>query len=252
MGRLHIESQTSARLSAFSHSDGSFFRSFQLKEVLRVKKRVLMFSLLWVLGCCSVAMAGTDQLRATERRDDRPGRVMMWVGTAGGQMGVRLQSLTPQLAEFFGLSMPAGALVSTVEVDSPAAKAGLKAGDVIISVGGERVIDSFDAQRTISRKGPGAVEVVVMRDKQERRFTVQLEKVESAYRYSFSDSYRDMLRRPARFLVPLPKVRYAPPKLVTRSAFRDVRVKTRLMPKFRPAFKVRPVRERPFKRRVLL
>jgi serine protease Do len=54
-----------------------------------------------------------------------------------GRLGVRIQDLTPQLAEYFGTTD--GVLVSSVDEHSPAAKAGLKAGDVITSVNGKAV-----------------------------------------------------------------------------------------------------------------
>src|SRR5437763_10260407 len=56
-------------------------------------------------------------------------------------LGARLQAVTPDLAEGLGLKRPAGALVSSIVPDGPAAKAGLKAGDLIVSVDGARVDD---------------------------------------------------------------------------------------------------------------
>ena len=91
-------------------------------------------------------------------------------------LGVELQSMTPQLAEYFGLSKRSGALVIFVFADSPAAKAGLKAGDVILSAGGDSVENPYDLRRALTDKQDGPVEFKVLRDKQEQTLRVQLEK----------------------------------------------------------------------------
>ena len=61
-------------------------------------------------------------------------------------LGATLQAVTPDIADSLGLKRPAGALVANVERDSPAAQAGLKAGDLIVSVDGQTVDDpnAFD------------------------------------------------------------------------------------------------------------
>jgi len=93
-----------------------------------------------------------------------------------GRLGVQLQSMTPQLAEYFGLSKRSGALVVFVYADSAAAKAGLKAGDVILSAGGQTVETPMDLRHALAGKPEGAVELKVLRDKQEQTLTVQIEK----------------------------------------------------------------------------
>ena len=70
-------------------------------------------------------------------------------------LGVELQSMTPQLAEYFGLSKRSGALVIFVFADSPASKAGLKAGDVILSAAGETVETPMDVRRVLTNKSEG-------------------------------------------------------------------------------------------------
>jgi serine protease Do len=82
-----------------------------------------------------------------------------------GRLGVTLQSLTPDLEEYFG-ARNGGALVSSVTPDSPAAKAGIKAGDVITSINGRSVTDA-DALTRELRALTGDVTIVVMRDKKE-------------------------------------------------------------------------------------
>jgi len=93
----------------------------------------------------------------------------------GYRMGISLQSMSPQLAEYFGVASHNGALVVFVHPDSPAAKAGIKAGDVILSVAGQTVEYPLSVHQILNGKPEGPIDVKVMRDKQERNFTVQLE-----------------------------------------------------------------------------
>ena len=70
-------------------------------------------------------------------------------------LGIYFQELTPELAESFGLKEAKGALVSKVIKDSPAAKAGLKDGDIIIEFGGKPVEDAGQLPMLISAFAPG-------------------------------------------------------------------------------------------------
>jgi len=97
-----------------------------------------------------------------------------------GRLGVNVQSLSPQLAEYFGVKD--GVLVTTVTPDSAAAKAGVKAGDVIKSVDGSMVNDSDDLRRRMSELGDDkefSLEVVrdrkpmTLKGKIERRETLR-------------------------------------------------------------------------------
>ncbi len=73
-----------------------------------------------------------------------------------GRIGVAIQEVTRDLADSFGLPRPAGALVSSVEPGSPAAKAGLQQGDVIVRFGGKAVESSSDLPRIVAAAQPGA------------------------------------------------------------------------------------------------
>jgi serine protease Do len=103
------------------------------------------------------------------------------------RMGLSLQGMSPQLAEYFGLAGRNGALVLYVYPDSPAAKAGIKAGDVILSVGGETTENPLKVHEALRTKLDGSVELRVMRDKQEKSFTVQLEKGKTSWLISPDD-----------------------------------------------------------------
>jgi predicted metalloprotease with PDZ domain len=87
--------------------------------------------------------------------------------------GLVVESLTPQLAEYFGSKDGSGALVRSVEKGSPAEAAGFKAGDVIIRIGDTKVADRTDV-RTQLRSKSGKVPVRVLRDKREQTLTLTL------------------------------------------------------------------------------
>ncbi len=72
-----------------------------------------------------------------------------------GRLGVHVQAVDQSLADSFGLDSPAGALVSSVEPDSAAAEAGLKAGDVILKFNGEPVQDSAALSMRVNSTAPG-------------------------------------------------------------------------------------------------
>ena len=82
-----------------------------------------------------------------------------------GWLGVSIQTLTPDLAKGFGLSDGKGALVASVTDDSPAMKAGMKAGDVITEYDGHKVAGAEDLPRLVAETPAGReVPVTVLRD----------------------------------------------------------------------------------------
>ena len=109
-----------------------------------------------------VATQVTDQLRAS-------GKVTR------GRIGVMIQELTSELAESFGLSKPAGALISHVEKDGPADKAGIEASDVILKFDGKLVDSSGDLPRIVAATKPGSrVVIELWRKGAIRRITVEV------------------------------------------------------------------------------
>jgi serine protease Do len=98
-------------------------------------------------------------------------------GFGNRRIGISTQTLSKQLAEYFGVK-DGGVLVTSVTENSPAAKAGLKAGDVITAVDGEKVSSPGDITRALGKKETGDVSLTVIRDKSMRTVTVTPEKSE--------------------------------------------------------------------------
>lgn len=99
-----------------------------------------------------------------------------WVFSTGShrRIGVSTQPLSKQLADYFGVTE--GILITSVNENSPAAKAGLKAGDIITAVDGEKVDSQGDVSRAINKKAEGSISLTVVRDRSPRSVTVTPEK----------------------------------------------------------------------------
>ena len=91
-------------------------------------------------------------------------------------LGAKLQAVTPEIAEGLGLKRPAGALVASVTPKSPAARAGLKTGDLVVAVDGQPVDDpnAFDYRFATKLLG-GQVQLGIVRSGRESRLAVALE-----------------------------------------------------------------------------
>ena len=91
------------------------------------------------------------------------------------RIGVSTQPLTRQLADYFG-AKDGGLLITSVNENSPAARAGLKAGDVITAVDGEKVDSSGDIVRAINKKEEGEISLTILRDHNSRTVNLTPEK----------------------------------------------------------------------------
>ena len=90
-------------------------------------------------------------------------------------IGVSLQELNPELAEYFGADEGTGLLVTKVTKDSPAAKAGLKVGDVIVTAEGKKVNQATELSNIIQEKEKGeVVKFQIIRDKKKRTIEVKV------------------------------------------------------------------------------
>lgn len=108
--------------------------------------------------------------------------------TGGGSvvrpwLGAKLQAVTPDIADSMGLKRPAGALVANIVPGGPAARAGLKAGDLIVSVDGQDVEDpnAFDYRFATKPLG-GSVRLGLVRAGREQAVTVALQAAPEAPR----------------------------------------------------------------------
>jgi serine protease Do len=97
---------------------------------------------------------------------------------ARGYLGVRIQNVTPALAEEFKLKENRGALIGDVESDGPAAKAGFKPGDVVVNYNGKKVADSRRLQLAVADTKPGTqVPVTILREGKEKNLTVTVKQL---------------------------------------------------------------------------
>lgn len=103
------------------------------------------------------------------------------------RIGVGTTTLTKQLAEYFSVADGQGVLITSVREDSPAAKAGLKAGDVITEVDGEKIDETGDLSRALNRKQEGEVTLTIVRDKSQRTIRVTPEKADGMQYFNNPD-----------------------------------------------------------------
>jgi len=88
------------------------------------------------------------------------------------RIGITTTELTKQLADYFGIAEGRGVLVTSVTEGGPAATAGLKAGDVIIAVDGEKVDETGDIANIVNRKKEGEVVLTVVRNRSQQTIRV--------------------------------------------------------------------------------
>ena len=105
-----------------------------------------------------------------------------------GFLGVQIQDLSDQLSDHFKVKDGNGVLVSEVVEDSPAAKAGLKAGDIIVKVDDKEIEDAHDLTMTIRNYEPETkVMVSVIRDGKKKKINATLGESENNFMYKFGD-----------------------------------------------------------------
>jgi serine protease Do len=96
-----------------------------------------------------------------------------------GWLGVMVQKITPELAKSFGLSQSEGALVGDVIPDGPAAKGGIKRGDVIVRFDGQQVKDMEDLPKIVAATIPNSVvDVEVIREGSQLTLRISIELLE--------------------------------------------------------------------------
>jgi serine protease Do len=94
---------------------------------------------------------------------------------ARGWLGVQIQPVTPELAASLGLQDPKGALVASVVPDSPAARAGIRQGDLIVAINGKEVNDAHDVTRRVASLQAGkSAAFSIQRDGQRQAVNVTI------------------------------------------------------------------------------
>ena len=105
-----------------------------------------------------------------------------------GYLGVHIQNLTDQLAEYFKVKEGKGVLVTEVEDDSPAEKAGLKAGDIITKINDEEVTTTGELSKAVRSYDPEAkVTVSVLRNGKNKKLNATLAESEMKMFYAHHD-----------------------------------------------------------------
>lgn len=108
---------------------------------------------------------------------DGESNVFIWRNGTGRQIGVGVTPLTKQLGEYFGAEAGQGLLINNIRENSPAARAGLKTGDIITEVDGKPVKGSFDLIRALGEKKEGDVNLTIIRDRNRQTIRVTPETV---------------------------------------------------------------------------
>src|SRR5205085_10706110 len=88
--------------------------------------------------------------------------------------GLSLESLTPQLGDYFGVKNGEGMLIRSVQKGSTAEAAGLRAGDVIVKVGDQKIADNSDWREALRNNKSGKVNVVIVRDRKEQTVSMAI------------------------------------------------------------------------------
>lgn len=131
-----------------------------------------------VVRVFSTGESGTGDERVVWVDKEGPGSYgySFGLGPRRGFLGVQLVGLSPELRSHFGAPEDAGLLISVVADDSPAAKAGLRVGDVLAAIDGEAVTHSFDVVRRISGLEEGdSVALEIWRDRRLETLTAVIE-----------------------------------------------------------------------------
>jgi len=136
-------------------------------------KRTLM-----LLGWLAIGLAASAQEQRAQEHEGASGndytkRVMIWSSAGRGFLGVHLTPLTPELRAHFGVPEDTGVMVARVEEGGPAEAAGIRVGDILSSIDGERVDSSGQIARAVRAKEEGdLVNVELYRNGSLQSYTV--------------------------------------------------------------------------------
>jgi serine protease Do len=155
----------------------------------------------------------------------------------GRRIGVNTTQLTRQLADYFGVAGGRGVLVTSVAENSPAARAGLKAGDVITDVDGVKVESAGDLSRALNRQNDGAVNLKVVRDRGSLSLSVTPEKREPGA-FSISPELFEIDGGSFEIALPtidirLPEIKQMTPITIPRVTIPKIKIKPEQLEKLR-------------------
>lgn len=154
----------------------------------------------------------------------------------GRRIGVTTTQLTDQLADYFGVSRGGGVLVTSVTENSPAAKAGVKAGDVITEVDGEKIENAVELSRSISRKQEGDVTLTVTRERNRRSIKVTPDKSQTPSTWAVPEG---LFAAPA-ITTTMPRVSAITPVRISPQMLRRATTALPALPSLAPTVRVRP------------
>jgi serine protease Do len=117
---------------------------------------------------------------------------------SSSRLGVSVEDLGQQLGEFFGVKDGEGVLIRSVRKGSPADGAGLRAGDVIVKVDGEKIGDSGDLRGALRDHRGRSFPLTIVRDRREQSVTVTLPKPEEPPDEDLEESGRELIEKGVR------------------------------------------------------
>lgn len=134
---------------------------------------------------------GAQVMTLPQLRGMSDGNIFIWRGDANRQIGVGVTPLTKQLGDFFGVAEGKGLLINNVRENSPAAKAGIKAGDIIIEADGKPTGGMIDLIRALNEKKDGDVSLTIVRagNRQTVRITPEILKDEAMKNEGFQNLF---------------------------------------------------------------
>jgi serine protease Do len=144
----------------------------------------------------------TDRLPRLERTlpPGAPGESLVWSFGSGRRIGVGVTTLSKQLSEFFGVA--GGVMINEVRADSPAAKAGLKAGDIIVEADGKELKNEGELIRAIQEKKEGDISLTIIRDRNRQIIRVTPEEAKAGFNSLFEVPATPGVPQPFQFDTP--------------------------------------------------
>jgi serine protease Do len=176
--------------------------------------------------------------RLEELRRNNQGVFSLSYG-ARRRIGVSTTALGKQLADFFGVAQGRGVLISAVEENSPADKAGLKAGDVITDADGERIEQAGDLSRVLNRRDEGEINLTIVRDRKQRSVKVMPERSEMPYLFEPGAVFGTPVATVTLPTITLPTVQMTLPRVEINLPRVTVTPRVYSLPRVSPATRVR-------------